>query len=73
MRVRFPSSIKWESKLNYKNEKSISRNFRESEKEGIFPTDNEIKKAIETLKLISITPKELKRNLKLIPTPLGMS
>ena len=37
-------------------------------KEGIFPTDNEIKKAIETLKLISITPKELKRNLKLIPT-----
>ena len=29
-------------------------------------------KAIETLKLISITPKELKRNLKLIPTPLGM-
>ena len=40
--------------------------------EGIFPTDFEIRNAIEMMKLISITPKQLKRNLKLVPTPLGM-
>ena len=47
----------------------ILKNIRE---EGIFPTDNEIRNAIETMKLISITPKQLKRNLRLVPTPLGM-
>ena len=47
----------------------ILKNLKE---EGIFPSDKEIKNAIENLKLISITPKQLKRNLKLIPTPLGM-
>ena len=47
----------------------ILKNIRE---EGIFPSDNEIKNAIEALNLKSITPKRLKRNLMLVPTPLGM-
>jgi len=47
----------------------ILRNLKE---DGIFPSDEEIKNAIEVLKLISITPKQLKRNLKLIPTNLKM-
>lgn len=47
----------------------ILKNLKE---EGIFPSDNEIKNAIEILNLKSITPKRLKRNLKLIPIPLGM-
>jgi len=47
----------------------ILKNLKE---EGIFPSDNEIKNAIEILNLKSITPKRLKRNLMLVPTPLGM-
>ena len=49
--------------------KEILRNLK---KEGIFPSDEEIRNAIEVLKLKSITPKQLKRNLKLIPTNLKM-
>ena len=47
----------------------ILKNLKE---EKLFPTDEEIKLAIEKLQLISITPKKLKQNLQLLAITKGI-